>query len=147
MIALTWFRPWMLKAGGLAVIISMIFYAGCHTQKRFDAGKIAKAKAEVETIEANYDQCLEMVVRSEESYKSLEKAVIAASEEAVRLNAEYELKMKALRRTYDAAIENIKRTHKTAMQELVEENTELNERFATMTAAEACDEAMREIVK
>ena len=142
-----WFRPWMLKAGGLFIVISMIFYAGCRTQKNIDVNKIDKLKAEIEDINANYNQCLDMVIRSEEAYKALRQMVEDSNAEVQRLHEEYKLKVVAIQRTSQTAIANIERTHAEAMSDLERENADLKERFALMSAAEACHESWREVVK
>ena len=131
-----WFRPWMLKASAVVVLISLIFFAGCRVQKQMDMGKIERIRTNLETTEANYDQCLEMLVRSEDNYDSLQEMVNQANAEVDRLHAEYQDRVIALRRTSQAAIDNINRTHRQSMQELVEENLELQERFSVLTQAE-----------
>jgi chromosome segregation ATPase len=142
-----WFRPWMLKASFGIVLVSMIFYAGCHTQKNMDQSKINKIKSEIATIESNYDQCMDSVIRSEENYKTLLQSIEAANAETQRLHSEYQERVIALRRTGQIARDNIIRTHKTALDEANSETARLRERFQLLTVAESCHEAWEEVVK
>ena len=142
-----WFRPWMLKAGAGVVIIGMIFYSGCRTQKNIDANKIAKMKTKVETVEHNYDLSLAAAAQSLENYTTLEQAVLDKNAEVQRLGEEYNLKVVAIRRVSQTAIDNINSTHETAMDDAVEEITRLNERFSVLSVSEACHEAWLEVVK
>ena len=142
-----WFRPWMLKAGGLAIITSLIFYAGCQQQKNMDQNKINKLKTEITTIEANYDQSLEMIARSEANYDVLHQMVQDSNAEVIRQGKEYNLKVMSIRKVSQVAIDNITRTHTTALSAANDQLNHLNERFLSLSASEACHESWLEVVK
>ena len=142
-----WFRPWMLKAGVGVLFLSVIFYAGCHTQKGIDAKRISKMQTKVETVEHNYDLSLAAAAQSLENYRVLEQAVLDNNAEVIRLNEEYNLKVITIRRVSRTAIDNINSTHNAAMSEANEEINRLSERFAVMSVGEACHESWLEVVK
>jgi hypothetical protein len=142
-----WLTPKLMKLGALGAIILAIFLAGFSCKGKLDAAKIQRMKAKVQTIESNYDLCLADVERSQENYLVLRTAVETASAEAIAANEQYRERMDQIKASNRAAIRQLNSLHRAAISGMVVEADQLREVMATMSAAEACNLAMLEIVK
>ena len=142
-----WLTPQIIKGGILATIIGVIFFAGWGCKGKLDAGKIQSMKNKVQTIESNYDLCLADVERSQQNYEVLRVAIETASGEALAANEQYRLRMNQIKESNRAAIRQLNTLHNEAMGDMIVEADQLREVMATMSASEACNLAMVEIVK
>jgi hypothetical protein len=142
-----WLTPQIIKGGILAAIIGVIFFAGWGCKGKLVESKIQRMKAKVQTIESNYDLCLADVERSQENYLVLRTAVETASAEALAANEQYRERMDQIKASNRAAIRRLNASHDAAIGDMVVEADQLREVMATMSAAEACNLAMLEIVK
>jgi outer membrane murein-binding lipoprotein Lpp len=142
-----WLTPQIIKGGILAAIIGVIFFAGWGCKGKLDASKIQRMKSKVQTVENNYDLCLADVERSQENYETLRTAIEAASAEALAANESYRERMDRMRESNRAAIVRLNASHDATIGDMVVEADHLREVMATMSAAEACNLAMLEIVK
>jgi len=142
-----WLTPKLMKYGIFVAIFLVIFFFGFYTRGKLDAAKIQRMKTKVQTIESNYDLCLASLDRSEENYDVIKTTIERANAEVEALNAEYEANVIRLRAAGRAAISQLNALHDEAMSDMVVETDQLREAMATMSADEACNLAMREIVK
>ena len=125
----------------------VIFFMGWGCKGKLDANKIQNMKFKVQTIESNYDLCLADVERSQQNYEVLRVAIETASAEALAANDQYRLRMNQIKESNRAAIRQLNTLHNAAMGDMVIESNQLREVMATMSADEACNLAMREIVR
>jgi len=139
--------PRVIKGIVLTAVFLCIFMAGWKAKTHFVEAEILSLKTDIETLNDNYELCYDNLRRSNANWLGLKDSVEATNEEVRKLNDEYNLKVVQLRELNRAAIDHVNATHAEAMGDMVEEANALRERMATMTAAEACHEAMLEIVK
>ena len=142
-----WLTPQVIKGGILAAIIGVIFFAGWGCKGKLDAAKIERMRLKVQTIESNYDLCLASLDRSEENYGVLKTTIERANAEVEALNAEYQANVIRLRAAGRAAIRQLNSLHDEAMGDMITEANGLRELMQTLSADEACNLAMQEIVK
>ena len=128
-------------------LIGVIFFAGWGCKGKLDAGKIQSMKNKVQTIESNYDLCLADVERSQQNYEVLRVAIETASAEALAANEQYRLRMNQIKESNRAAIRQLNTLHNAAMGDMIVEANQLREVMSTMSASEACNLAMVEIVR
>ena len=142
-----WLTPKLMKLGALGALILAIFFMGFSCKGKLTAAKIDRMKSKVQTVEHNYDLCLTDVERAVENYVTLKTTIERANAEVEALNAAHQERVLQLRAAGRAAISQLNASHNEAMNDMVAETYELRERMATMSADEACNLAMREIVK
>jgi hypothetical protein len=142
-----WLTPKLIKSSILISIILAIFFFGWYTKGKLVAGKLQRMQSKVQTIESNYDLCLADVERSQLNYEVLRVAIETASNEALAANEAYRERMDQIKASNRAAIRQLNALHNTAMGDMIVEADQLREVMATMSAAEACNLAMLEIVK
>ena len=129
-----------LKGTVVTLFFSCIFYAGCHTQKQYDAKKINRLKQEVknhveiiEVFQENYDTVTQAV-------KDQNAAITELGEETVRRAA-------SLQAAHDAAINRLNTANNATIRRARDEAAELRERMAGLSAAEACHQAWIEVTR
>jgi hypothetical protein len=142
-----WLTPKVIKGGLLGAIVMLIFFTGFYARGKLDAGKIARAKAKVVTIQHNHDLSLENLDRCLGNYDELRLIVEQTNREVQAQHAEYELKVVQLRRLNDAAISSATASHDAAIADMVAEASQLRQLMASMSQSEACHHAMLEIVR
>lgn len=140
-------NPMVIKGLVLVAVFSCIFGAGCRAQRAMDDKKILSLKTDIEVLNDNYELCYDNLRRSNSNWLGLKDAVEATNEEVRKQSEEYNAKVVQLREMNRAAISHLTATHTETMRDMVVEANALRERMATMTAAEACHEAMLEMVK
>jgi uncharacterized protein YoxC len=120
--------------------LSLIFYAGCHTQRQRDAGKIQKLidknNQYIEIIEV-FQENLDLV---EQAVKDQNAAITELGEETVRRAAN-------LQAAHDAAIDRLNAANNATIKQARDEAAALRERMAGLSAAEACHEAWIEVAR
>ena len=142
-----WLTPKVIKGSILGIIIMSIFFTGFYARGKLDAGKIARAKAKVVTIQHNYDLSLANLERCLGNYDGLRTIVEETNAEVIKMNEEYNLKVIQLRDINRAAIANATASHDEAIDDMIAEANELREVMHTLSQSEACHLAMMEIVK
>ena len=142
-----WLTPQIIKSSILGIIIMVIFFMGWGCKGKLDAAKIQRMKSKVQTIESNYTMCLADIERSQLNYEVLRVAIETASAEALAANEQYRLRMNQIKESNRAAIRQLNALHNAAMDDMIVETDQLMEVMATMSADEACNLAMREIVR
>jgi len=139
--------PRVIKGAAIALALSIIFGAGCRTQAALDEAKILRLNNKIQTLDENNDLCLENLERVKLNWTDLKEAVETTNEEVRKMGEEYNARVVQLEELNRAAVSHLVATHTEAMRDMVEEANALRERMADMSAAEACHEAMLEIVK
>ena len=142
-----WLTPKLMKLGALGAIILAIFLAGFFTKGKLTAAKIERMRVKVQTVEYNYDLCLTDVERAIENYTTLKTTSERANAEVEALNAAHQERVRQMRLAGRAAINQLNALHDEAIRDMITETDDLRGRMAAMSAAEACNLAMQEIVK
>ena len=133
-------QPWMIRGGAIALLLSAVFYGGCHTQKKMDEAKIQRVKA-------NYTRAVEIIETFQENYDKLDKVIKDNNERIARQGKEYEAKVADIQKAHGKAIDRLTRSNREALRTAEEEASDLRERMAGLSTGEACHEAMLEIVR
>ena len=142
-----WLTPQVMKAGIVGGALLLIFFAGFYVKGKLDDSKILRMQQKVQKIEYNYGLCLADVEQSVENYEVLATAIENANKEIEKQSQEYKARVVQLREMNRAAISQLNALHDASMSSMNVEADELRERFAQMSASEACHSAMLEIVK
>ena len=142
-----WLTLKSLKLGAIGLIILAIFSAGWYTKGKLVEHKIIKLKTEKAVLESNYDLCYDNLRRSNANWLGLKDEVEKNNLEVIKQAEEYNLKVIELRELNREAINHINATHSEAINDMLAEASALRERMHTMSQAEACHEAMLEIVR
>jgi hypothetical protein len=126
---------WAVKGGAFLIVVSAIFIAGCNTQKKMDAAKIDKLKAE------NRRQ-VEIIEVFQENYDVLDTALKDQNEAIAKLGEESIRRINSLKARHEEAVTRLARTNNEILESTRDEAAELRERLVRLSVAEACHEAM-----
>jgi uncharacterized protein YabE (DUF348 family) len=129
-----------LKGGVVLAFLSIIFYAGCYTQKQIDASKILKLKDKITHYSDVIDVLEENNYELRDAIEDQNAAITELGEETVRRTA-------SLQAAHDAAIDRLNAANSATIRAARDEAAELRERMAGLSAAEACHEAWLEVVR
>ena len=142
-----WLTPKVIKGGILGIIVMSIFFTGFYVRGKMSSAKIVKLKTEIVTLSSNYDLCYDNLQRSETNWLELKDIVTKTNAEVIKQGEEYNARVIELRRLNRAAISRLNTAHDEAIADSVAESNRLRSLMEVLTASEACDLAMREIVR
>ena len=122
------------------MFLSIIFFAGCHTQKQRDMSKIQKL------INKN-NRYVEIIEVFQENYDILDTAIKDQNAAITELGEESIRKINSLESSHKEAIERLNRNNAATIRSARDEAAALRERMVGLSAAEACHEAWLEVAK
>ena len=132
--------PFMYKLGGAALFLSLIFYAGCHTQKQRDTAKIQKLKA-------TNKEYVEIIEVFQENYDALDQAIKNQNSAVEELGRKTVEAIETLEKRHLESLRRLNESHRSTLDQARSEAEELKQRLSLLTVAEACHQAWLEVVK
>lgn len=142
-----WLTPSVIRATVIGLLTAVIFGFGFWASHALSQAKIERLKADLQTLQANNQQCLDQNTRAFKSIEELETAlksqnlaISQLAEDSAAALAEQRLKSRL-------ALEAYQRASQEATEQYRADKEALLARMALLTASESCHEAWVEVVK
>ena len=131
---------WAIKGGAVILFLSLIFYAGCYTQKQHDMSKIQR-------ISDKYDRCVDIVDVFQGNLDTIEKGLNDQNAAIEELGRESARRIASLKEAHQETVERLRRNYERTLRQRAEEAADLRERLAGLSVKEACVEAWVELTR
>lgn len=133
-------QPWIIKGGAIVLLLSVVFYGGCHTGKNMSQKKIQR-------LESKITRYVDIIDTFQENVDTLERAIDDQNEAIAKLGEEHNAKVVSMQASHEAAIRRLNTANNAAIRGAREEAAALRARMAQLSVGESCIEAMKAIAQ
>ena len=142
-----WLTPRIMKLSGVFIAIVAVFFLGWHAHARLNEAKILKLKAEISTLSSNYDQATSSLERCMSNFDRLEKVLDSQNAAILKMAEDTKIAIDRANKLRDEAIAREKALHEQSLQTMQAEYARLYEKWAVLSASEACHESWLEVTQ
>jgi phage shock protein A len=140
-----WLTPRILKVSGVLIAIMAVYFLGWHTHARLHEAALLRLKSEITTLSANYRQSTESLQRCMSNFDRLEKVLDSQNAAILKMAEDTKIAIDRANKMRDEAIAREKALHEQSLQTMQAEYARLYEKWAVLSASEACHESWLEV--